>query len=91
MTDTNEDEKDTYRVEVPPLEVELVTREAGADGTGEVLARFTVPVLLCRDDAEDPGWKVDEQGMKDELLSQLRAWALAATRSRGERVEQVHP
>lgn len=87
MNIAHDEEKDTYRVDVPPLEVELLTREAGMDRPGEVLARFTVPVLLCRDDEEDPGWKVDEQGMKDELLSQLRAWALTVARPRGERAE----
>ena len=88
MSVTYDADKDTYRVDVPPLKVELMTREVGEDGAGEVLARFTVPVLLCRDDdTDDPGWKVDEQGMKDELLSQLRAWALTVTRPRGERAE----
>lgn len=85
MNIAHDEEKDTYRVEVPPLEVELLTREAGMDRPGEVLARFTVPVLLRHDETTDRGWKVDDEAMKDELMSQLRAWALTTTRPRGER------
>lgn len=88
MNIAHDEEKDAYRVDVEPFEVELVARESKATGTSEVLARFTVPVLLCRDDdTDDPGWKVDDEAMKDEFLSQLRAWALTATRPWGERAE----
>lgn len=82
-----EGETVTYRMNIAPFEVELLTREAGAAGTGKVLARFTVPVLLCHDDANGTGWKVDDEAMKDELMSQVRAWALAETRPQDDRVE----
>lgn len=84
MTDTNTDEKDTHRLDVQPVKVELMTREVGSTGDGEVLARFTIPVLLCHDDATEGGWRVDGEAMKDDLMSQLRSWVIAATRPEDE-------
>lgn len=82
-----EGEAFTYRGVIQPTEMELVVRPAGADGAGGVLTRFEVPVLLCHDDTTDRGWKVDHEAMERELMSQVRAWALAETRPQDDRVE----
>lgn len=78
-----------YSAEVHPTVVELVVREAGSTGHGNVLARFKVPVLLCYDDTgEGEGeWKVDGEAMKDDFMNQLKSWVLAETRPPHERPE----
>lgn len=81
----------SYRGDIEPLGVELVMQEAGSTGDGEVVARFAVPVLLCHDDTTDRGWRVDFEAMEDDLMQQVRRWALNTThpltsiRPRGKR------
>lgn len=79
MTGATEGETHSYRGGIEPLEVELVMQEAGATGGGEVVARFAVPVLLCHNDTTGRGWKIDSEAMEDELMRQVRRWALNTT------------
>ena len=74
-----------YRPDVEPLEVELVMQEVGSTGDAEVMARFMVPVLLCHDETDDRGWKVDLEAMEEDLMQQLRSWALALPSAKGKR------
>lgn len=70
----------SYRMDTQPLEVELVMQKAGSTSGGEAMARFAAPVLLCHDDTNDRGWKVDFDAMEDELMQQVRRWAVNTTR-----------
>ena len=44
-----------------------------------------VPVLLCHDETDDRGWKVDLEAMEEDLRDQLRSWALALPGVKSER------
>ena len=76
---------DTHRLSVQPVQVELVAREVGADNPGDVLAQFAVPVLVRRNETSAPGWTFNYEAMKDDLMRQVKKWALTVNRTQDQR------
>ena len=76
---------DTHRLSVQPVQVELVAREVGADNPGDVLAQFAVPVLVRRNETGAPGWTFNYEAMKDDLMRQVKKWALTVNRTQDQR------